>query len=118
MTSAELVYHRYRCTAVGCAIQNAREDLGLSLYELARISKICRNTLQRIEAFGIDPASKYFAPLCDLLGLEAKSFFFGRFSCGAWMTEQRGKNRRAGQKRAASLAGETTRKKEKSEEIS
>ena len=99
------MYHRYRCTAVGCAIQNAREDLGLSLYELARISKICRDTLQRIEAFGIDPASKYFAPLCDLLGLEAKSFFFGRFSCGAWMTEQRGKNRRAGQKKSRFAGG-------------
>ena len=58
----------------GIAVQEARENLAVSVSDLARMIDCTDQGLINIEAFGISTRSKYFEPLCELLGLDQNHF--------------------------------------------
>lgn len=58
----------------GIAVQEAREDLNIPASDLARMIDCTDQGLINIEAFGISTQSKYFEPLCELLGLDQNHF--------------------------------------------
>lgn len=58
----------------GIAVQEARENLNIPVRDLARMIGCTDQGLINIEAFGISTRSKYFEPLCELLGLDQNHF--------------------------------------------
>ena len=58
----------------GIAVQEARENLAVPVSDLARMIGCADQRLIYIEAFGISSQSKYFEPLCELLGLDQNHF--------------------------------------------
>ena len=58
----------------GIAVQEARENLAVPVSDLARMIDCADQKLINIEAFGISTRSKYFEPLCELLGLDQNHF--------------------------------------------
>lgn len=58
----------------GIAVQEARENLAVPVSDLARMIDCTDQGLINIEAFGISTRSKYFEPLCELLGLDQNHF--------------------------------------------
>ena len=58
----------------GIAVQEARENLAVSVSDLAKMIDCTDQRLIYIEAFGISTRSKYFEPLCKLLGLDQNHF--------------------------------------------
>ena len=58
----------------GIAVQEARENLAVPVSDLARMIDCTDQKLINIEAFGISTRSKYFEPLCELLGLDQNHF--------------------------------------------
>lgn len=63
----------------GNAVRRARKQLGLTQTELARIVHATQPSIRQIEIDGMTPASSFFFPLCEELGLDPESFgFLGR----------------------------------------
>lgn len=58
----------------GIAVQEAREDLNIPVSDLAKMIGCTDQRLINIEAFGFSTRSKYFEPLCELLGLDQNHF--------------------------------------------
>ena len=58
----------------GIAVQEARENLAVPVSDLARMIGCADQKLINIEAFGFSSRSKYFEPLCELLGLDQNHF--------------------------------------------
>lgn len=58
----------------GITVQEARENLNIPVSDLARMISCADQVLINIEAFGISTQSKYFEPLCELLGLDRNHF--------------------------------------------
>lgn len=58
----------------GIAVQEARENLAVPVSDLAKMIGCADQKLINIEAFGITTRSKYFEPLCELLGLDQNHF--------------------------------------------
>lgn len=58
----------------GIAVQEARENLAVPVSDLARMIGCTDQRLINIEAFGFSTRSKYFEPLCELLGLDQNYF--------------------------------------------
>ncbi len=62
----------------GKAVRRARMQLDLTQRELANIVHTTQPTIRQIEVDGVTPASRYFFPLVDELGLDPLSFGFVR----------------------------------------
>ncbi len=58
------------------SVEEARMELGLTQWELGMAAGISAERIDVIETQGIGMGSRFFEPLCDLLGLEVESFGF------------------------------------------
>lgn len=58
------------------SVEEARMGLGLTQQELGRAVGINAEKIDVIETQGVGMGSRFFEPLCDLLGLEVESFGF------------------------------------------
>ena len=64
---------------IGKRTYDRRKQLGLTQTELARIVHATQTSIRQMELDGMTPASSFFFPLCEELGLDPESFgFLGR----------------------------------------